>query len=117
MSLGRWAGPSDSRSEQRTGVKIGRIEGTIARVFRHGRDENGVGWSDIDYCTDFGSRLCADNKIVREESRNDLSRELPTSRTFECALGDQMAADAVFPTFEGALSVAYSTRFLLICDV
>jgi hypothetical protein len=114
MSLGRWVAARASQDEVRVRLKIGRIDGSIPRVFRHKSDENGVGWSDINSCA---AVEASKSSTYLEESVLGLSEPSPRAAGLGRSLSNVRVNDPGFSSVEEALTAAYSTRFLLICDV
>ena len=114
MSLGRWAKARPSRGEVRTRSKIGRIAGRIPSVFRHGSDENGVGWSDIASPKDglFPAvvGIPAAGNVDSVEVRR--SQSVPADTATEAS----GCPSSEYPSVESAFLAACTARALLVCD-
>lgn len=122
--MGRWADAQFSRGEVRARIKIGRIAGRIPSVFRHGSDENGVGWSDLDLLP---SKHVVDKPLAtlsRSESSigaDRLGRQFGMDEQSELvgqgADGADGADESIHIDVESAFLDALTARMLLICDV
>jgi hypothetical protein len=116
MSLGRWADAQISRGEVRARGKIGRIAGQIPSVFRHGSDENGVGWSDLVSSSE-GANSDEPNDTLTLAARTEESHNaVQTGCKSQYERVERCEQTSIPASGESALVDALAMRLLLACD-